>query len=258
MGTSALLSGWWWPALTTVVGIVCSVMLGRQWAQRRRMHQLMWTIGFVFYAIAAALETYAEYTGDWSPQLFRVYIVFAASLVGFLGNGTLYLVAKNRRWGDAYFIFNCVMVAVFFYGTFTLDPADMARRLAELGSVTEISGDALGERGTYPRIMSIVFTIPGSLLLMFGSAWSIIKFARKPEFRYRVWANVLILAGTFMFAGAGAAARFGWPHGRYLSHALGGLLLLAGFLMAGTLDKGAKAAVAASRARRAAEESAPE
>ena len=63
------------------------------------MHQLAWSIGLLFYAVAAAMEAWSEFTGEWSPLVYRIYIVLAASLVGFLGLGTLYLVAKKRTWG---------------------------------------------------------------------------------------------------------------------------------------------------------------
>jgi low affinity Fe/Cu permease len=100
--------------------------------------------------------------------------------------------------------------------------------------------------------MSLPFNIIGSLFLIGGSAWSIIKFLPKKEYRYRVWANVLIIVGTLVIAGAGSMARAGMTKGLYIAEMIASAILLAGFLMAGTLDKGSKAAVAASREQRAA------
>jgi low affinity Fe/Cu permease len=89
--------------------------------------------------------------------------------------------------------------------------------------------------------MSLPFNITGTLLLLGGSTWSIIKFWPKKEYRYRVWANVLIIVGTLIIAGAGSMARAGQTVGLYPAEMVASAVLLAGFLLAGTLEKGASA-----------------
>jgi hypothetical protein len=182
------------------------------------------------------MEFWSEFSGVWDPTVYRVYIVLAASLVGFLGNGTLYLVSKKRLWGDLYLGFNLVMLSIFLYGTFT---ATLAMDKLVPGIV--VGGQALGASGTFPRLMSLPFNIPGSLLLLGGAVLSIIKFWPKKAFRYRVWANVLIIIGTLMIAGAGSMARFGASGGLYVGEMVASAVLLWGFMMASTLEKGAKA-----------------
>lgn len=245
MSASDLWSGWWWPAATALLGFVYVGLLLRQFASRRKMHQLMWAVGFLFYAVAAVMEAVSEYTQHWDPTVYRVYIVLAASLVGFLGNGTLYLITRGRFWGNAYLVLNLAMLAVFFYGTFTVQ-LDMAKLVPGI----VVGGQALGPSGAFPRIMSLPFNIPGSLLLLGGSAWSVLKFWPKKEFRYRSWANVLIIVGTMIIAGAGGMARAGRTEGLYLAEMVASAVLLAGFLMAGTLAKGAQAAIDHGRTER--------
>lgn len=246
MSAQEFWSAWWWPALTAILGFVYVGLLLRQYVQRRKMHQLMWAIGFLFYAVAAVMEAISEATGNWDPTVYRVYIVLAASLVGFLGNGTLYLITKTPRKGDVYLGMNLAWLLIFFYGAFTVQ-LDLARLVPGI----VVGGQALGESTSFPRIMSLVFNIPGSLLLLGGSAWSIIKFWPKKEFRYRAWANVLIIIGTLIIAGAGGMARAGQTTGLYLGEMIASAILLAGFLMAGTLQKGAKAAIEHGREQRA-------
>jgi len=229
-------SHWGWPLATALLGFVYVGLLVAQYAKRRKIHQLMWAIGFLFYAIAAVMEFWSEYTLAWDPTVYRVYIVLAASLVGFLGNGTLYLITKKRIWGDAYLVFNLVALAVFLYGTFTAQ-LDMANLIPGI----TVGGKALGASMSFPRAMSFVFNIPGSLLLLGGSAWSIVKFWGKKAFRYRSWGNVLIFIGTLMIAGAGSMARAGTTVGLYPGEMVASAVLLWGFLVAGTLDKGAQA-----------------
>lgn len=233
--SDAFWSSWLWPLATGIIGFAYVTLLVLQWYRRRKPHQLAWAVGFLFYAVAAVMEAWSEKTLNWDPTVYRVYIVLAASLVGFLGLGTLYLITKKRTLGNIYLGFILVCLAVFFYGTFTAD-----LMMDKLVPGITVGGQALGSGGSFPRVMSLPFNITGTLLLLGGSAWSIVKFWPKKEFRYRAWANVLIIIGTLLIAGAGSMARAGQTVGLYPGEMLASAILLAGFLMAGTLEKGAQ------------------
>lgn len=248
--SSEFMSSWIWPLATAILGFVYVGLLMVQWWKRRKPHQLAWAVGFLFYAIAAVFEAYSEYTQNWNPYVYRVYIVLAASLVGFLGLGTLYLITKKRYIGHMYLAFNLVGLAIFMYGAFTV-PLLMDKLVPGI----VVGGQALGDSGTYPRIMSLWFNIPGSLLLLGGSAWSVVKFWPKKEYRYRSYANILIFIGTLLIAGAGSMARLGSTGGLYIGEMVASAILLVGFLMASTLDKGAGAIKERNAAERAATES---
>ena len=79
---------------------------------------------------------------------------------------------------------------------------------------------------------------------------SIWRFSRKKEYAYRMWANVLIAPGTLIIAAVGARARVGISVGLYPAEMVASALMLAGFLMAGTLDKGAQGDQGRRRRRR--------
>jgi len=228
-------SSWIWPLATALLGFIYVYLLVVQYLKRHKMHQLMWAIGFLFYAVAAVMEAWSEYSGAWNPTVYRFYIVLAASLVGFLGNGTLYLITKKRNWGDAYLAFNVLCLAIFLYGTLN---AHLVLEALKPGII--VGGTALGASGSFPRIMSLPFNIPGSLLLLGGSAWSVVKFWGKRAYRYRAWGNVLIFIGTLLIASAGSFARLGGTGGLYAGEMVASALLLWGFLVAGTLEKGAQ------------------
>lgn len=234
--SDSLWSGWWWPAATGLIGFVYVSLLVSQWVRRRKPHQLAWATGFLLYAVAACMEAYSEYTGDWNATVYRIYIVLAASMVGFLGLGTLYLISKKRTLPNLYFVFVVFCLGLFFGGVFATDLLE-----ENLVAGITVGGSALGSGGSFPRVMSLPFNITGTLLLIGGSAWSIIKFWPKKEYRYRVWANVLIIVGTLVIAGAGSMARAGQTAGLYPAEMIASAVLLAGFLMAGTLERGAKA-----------------
>ena len=227
-------SHWGWPAATAALGFVYVGLLVRQWLMRRKPHQLAWAFGFFLYAVAAVMEAYSEFSGVWDATVYRIYIVIAAGLVGYLGLGTVYLIFRKRAWGHAYLIYNIVVTAVFFWGAFA---ADLKTEYLVPGIT--VGGLPLGESMSFPRYMSMWLSIPGSIALLGGSAFSVVKFWSKPEYRYRSWANVLIFIGTLVIAGAGSMARAGQTVGLYPAEMVASAILLAGFLMAGTLERGA-------------------
>lgn len=234
--SDAFWSSWLWPLATGIIGFVYTALLLNQFRTRKKPHQLAWAVGFLFYAVAALMEAVSEYSGTWDPTVYRIYIVLAASMVGFLGLGTLYLITRTRTLGNIYLAFVLVCLGVFFWGVFNTELVT-----ENLVAGITVGGSALGPAGQFPRIMSLPFNIAGTLLLLGGSAWSIVKFWKKREYRYRAWANVLIIIGTLVIAGAGSMARAGQTVGLYPAEMVASAILLAGFLMAGTLDRGANA-----------------
>ena len=225
-----------WPLATALITTLCAALLIRQFVLRHRAHQLSWAVGFVLYAAGAFLEAWSEYTGAWDPIVYRFYIVIAASLVGFLGLGVVYLIVKRRIWGHLFLGYTLAVMALFLIGAF-LRPLDTSKLVAGI----TVGGKALGPATSFPRILSLFLNIPGSLFLLGGAVLSIVRFSRKPQYSYRVWANVLILLGTVVIAAAGSLARGGQTAGLYAAEMVGAALLLWGFLRASTLEKGATA-----------------
>lgn len=239
-------SGWGWPAATAAIGFVFTWLVFDQWLKRRKAHQLAWSVGLLMYAVAAVMEAASEYIGAWNPTVYRFYIVLAASMVGYLGLGSYYLLVKNKLGPRIYLGFLLACEAIFIWGVFTTELA-----MDKLYAGITVGGQALGESGTFPRIMSLPFNISGTIFLLGGALISVWRFARKREFAYRMWANVLIAVGTICIAGAGSMARAGFTGALYPGEMVASAILLAGFLMAGTLDKGVKTAIEHGHERRA-------
>lgn len=231
MTSNEFWSHWFWPFVTAIVGFIFAGLVLRQYLQRRRAHQLAWFVGLSIYGVAAALEAYSEYVEAWSPGVYKIYYVLAASLVGFLGLGTVYLIFKKRIWGRLFLAYLLILLAIFFYSS--LNASLIVKNLAP--GIT-VGGRAMPDN---VRIYSFFFTIPGTFFLLGGAIYSAILFAVKKEYAYRVWANVLIALGTMVIGAAGGMARVGKTAGLYPAEMIGAALLLWGFLKASTLKKGA-------------------
>jgi hypothetical protein len=101
------------PTLTATLALVMAIALLDQWRERRQSFQLVWAIGMAFYGIAAGCEAIAAAAG-WSELLYRTwYLTGAVLTAGWLGLGTIVLLARTR-FGYA------VAVSIFLAGVFTL------------------------------------------------------------------------------------------------------------------------------------------
>jgi hypothetical protein len=232
MSSSAL-----WPLATAIVATVFTLLLFWQYVQRRKAHQLWWAVGFAMYAAAAYMEYAAIASGGWDPILFRLYVVTTAILVPVLAQGTVALNWKHKLWGNAYLVYNVFVSGLLVLGVFStpLLPQELAR--ADVATYAALGGTAM----SYPRVLSLFLTIPATFVLLGGAVRSIFLFSRKREYAYRMWANVLIATATIVIASAGSMAKAGNISQFYLAELVAALLYLGGFLLAGTLERGAKA-----------------
>ena len=117
------------PAITSLLALVFFFALLDQWRERRGAFQLVWAIGMLFYAVAAGAEVVAQAVG-WSELLFRTwYLVGGVWLVGWLGLGTAFLLARTRfGYGFA--------LCIFLAGLFTfLTPRRAPTEFADAGTM---------------------------------------------------------------------------------------------------------------------------
>jgi hypothetical protein len=104
------------PLLSSVLAFGFAAMVGDQWIRRRQPYQLVWTIGLLWFGIAAGTEFLGGAFG-WNEALYRTwYLVGAVWVAGWLGLGTAYLLAKTR-FGFAFAA--CILLAALF--TFLTD-----------------------------------------------------------------------------------------------------------------------------------------
>jgi hypothetical protein len=100
------------PLVSSLLSFVFALFLLDQWMERRKPYQLIWTLGMLWYGIAAGTEFLGGAFG-WSEPLYRAwYLTGAVWVAGWLGLGTMFLLARTRFGYLA-------AVAVLLAGVFT-------------------------------------------------------------------------------------------------------------------------------------------
>jgi hypothetical protein len=99
------------PALSSLLSFVFFAFLIDQWRERRRAYQLIWALGMLWYGISAGTEAIGSAAG-WNDPLYRAwYLIGAVWVAGWLGLGTVHLLARTR-FGYA-FAFSLVLAGGF-------------------------------------------------------------------------------------------------------------------------------------------------
>jgi hypothetical protein len=84
------------PLASSSLSFVFAAFLLDQWLERRKPYQLIWAVGMLWYALSAGTEFIGGAVG-WSEPLYRAwYLIGAVWVAGWLGLGTVYLLARTR------------------------------------------------------------------------------------------------------------------------------------------------------------------
>lgn len=224
------------PFISAVVSFVFALLVLRRYMRRRGTHLLLWGLGMVFYGIGGFCEAYYGAFG-WNDLIFRSWYLFGAILVAaWLGQGTVYLLAKRRVAN----VTMAILLAASIYAAARVFTAELDPTLltSSVHTGSELSGHAI----TTPGIRSLTpfFNIYGVVTLVGGAVYSAWIFYRKRVLLHRVIGNILIAVGALAPAFGGAFSRFGIPAALYFGELLGAVLIFIGFLRATTPMKSAQ------------------
>jgi hypothetical protein len=218
------------PLVSAIISFVFAAFVFRRYLMRKGNHLLLWAIGMVFYGIGGFCEAYYGLFG-WSPLVFRMWYLFGAILVAaWLGQGTVYLLARRRTAHVlmAILALGSLYALVRVFGA-TLDPAQMT---SSLHTGSELSGHAITSGGV--RSLTPFFNLYGTVTLVGGALYSSWLFWRRRVLLHRAIGNVFIAAGAILPAFGGTFSRFGISGALYISELLGAVILFIGFLRAVT------------------------
>ena len=186
--------------LTTVVALVLTLVMGLQYASRRRTHALWWSISFLATAVAAFLQFMALTSGTWNEGTFRLYVMLAAAIPALMGAGSMYLLW--RRLAPVYTAVALVFIALGAVGALSasLTPALLSNVMKASSEVTVVLPSAM-----LITAFAVLGTIGGAALVL-GALWSLIRTKQLFNLGIIIGGIVFSLADTL--AGNGVAALF--------------------------------------------------
>lgn len=167
----------------------------------------------------------------WNPFVFRMWYIFGAILVAaWLGQGTVYLLAK-KRYAHGLMI---LLILGSIYGAIRVFGADLDPDLmtASLHTGSEMSGHAIVTAGV--RSLTPFFNLYGTIALVGGAVYSSWTFWRKRVLLHRSIGNIMIAVGAMLPAFGGTFSRMGLSGALYVSEFLGAILIFIGFVRATT------------------------
>jgi len=229
------------PLLTAIVAAAFTYMLARQYMERKKFHQLLWTFAMLFYAITAFME-FLMNPDILGPSViaFKVYYILAAPLVGLLGAGVVYLLASKRKADVFLAIIGVLCVALLITGVITpLDEAVIVEAFE--GSLGEAFHAAVDAYPMTVRRWAIFTNIIGGFALILGALWSFLKDRRRTY-------NLLIFVGGVMpMIGGSALAFFNEPSLFFIFELGGTVFLFLGFIYSDRFIKAREALISEAR-----------
>jgi len=83
------------PLSAAIISFVFTLLVFRQYFQRRKPFQLAWAVALLMFAVASLMETIAA-IGSWNELLVKTWYFFGAMVVvGYLGVGSLYVAEQK-------------------------------------------------------------------------------------------------------------------------------------------------------------------
>lgn len=226
------------PLGTVIVAGAFTYSLAKQYLERRKMHQLLWTGAMLFFAVAALMEFLMN--GDlFGPNVlaFKVYYILAAPLVGLLGAGVVYLLA-SKRVSDIFLVLLGIasLLLLVTTATATIDEATLID--AFQGPLGEAFHKAIQAISMDVRRYAIIINIIGGTVLLAGSVWSYIRDRR------RTYNALLFLGGLLPGIGGSLMGLFNQPNLFFLFELLGTIFLYGGFILSDRFIKENEARIA--------------
>jgi hypothetical protein len=213
-------------AAALVSSVFAALVLRRFRFSPKSRHLLLWGIGMIFYAIGGYAEAWYGAFGYHNIAYKLWYLSGAILVAAWLGEGTVFLLWKERGWAKASLW--VLLIASFLAAGLVMEVTPQPQNLA----AGELTGAALPSA---VRLLTPFFNIYGTLFLAGGALYSAWIFYRKRVLLHRTLGNILIAAGAFAPAIGGTLNRFGTiPYALYVGELVGAILMFAGFLRATT------------------------
>jgi hypothetical protein len=211
---------WLLPGVAAAASAAFAVAVLRQYAARRRPHQLAWGIALSMFALASLALTVGVAAG-WTPLSFKLYYLFGAVLnVPWLALGTVALLAGptlRRLYAASLAAFTALSVALVALAS--VAPSDLAGRLPEGKDFLPVA----------VRALAVLGNTVGTLIVVGGAVASGLALRSRRDLRPRFEGNLLIALGVLLAAGGGVFAFLASSDKLALGLALGASVMYLGF-----------------------------
>lgn len=217
--------------LAAIAAIIAAIFIFDQHLHRPRPYKLMWSLGLLFYGIAAA-AAFAGSMQHWTVGEYKAWYFFGGVLTAaYLGLGSLYLLGPRRL---AHTLTAIAVVISLYAAVRILTYSVPAATAARIAASTTPDVTNVGKFSVLPGDLSavaILMNIPGALFLFGGAAWSAYTFWRRHAPGYRLVSMLLLALGAVFPSILTGLQRLGYSGGAALGEFLGALCLLAGLLI---------------------------
>jgi len=206
------------PLVTAAVSVALTGLLARQFLERRKRHQLVWTVSLALLGLAAVLAFLgnADVVG-WNAALYRLYLPLTALPVGLIGFGVLLLFRNYPKVARA-------------YGYYWLATALLISGIAAAAPIVDPAGLALEGPNVGGRFLPLFFafswlqTVPGAAVFVGGGLYT--------WYRERSRGYGLVLAlGGILFTIAGLSSRLGLRDYFFVITMIASIVTFIGFIL---------------------------
>lgn len=214
----------YYPLLTAVVAFVFTLLLAHQFVDRRKIHQILWTVAMLFYALSALMEFLMndDLIGA-NVTVFKLYYILAAPLVGFLGAGVVYLLAR-KSIANSFLVFVIILSAGLAITGLSAPIEKSVIVESFRGELAEGFRAATHAHPMSVRIFSIILNSVGGTVLIGGALYSFVRD------RSRVYNLLIVVGGVLPMIGGSLMGLLGNPN-LFFEFELGGtVFLFAGFV----------------------------
>ena len=156
------------PFLSAIISFIFAFLVFKRYRNKGGAHLFLWGLGMTFYGIGGFCEAYYGAFG-WNPLVFRLWYLFGAILVAaWLGQGTVYLLAK-RRWAN---ISMAILAVGSLYAAIRVFSAELDPSLltTSVHTGSELSGHAIVTSGI--RTLTPYLNLYGVVTLVGGAVYS--------------------------------------------------------------------------------------
>jgi hypothetical protein len=220
-------------AAASLVALAFALSTFERWLDRRRPHELAWSLALLMFAAGSAALWLGAANG-WDGPTFRAFYLFGAIVnVPVLALGTLYLLGR-RRTADAWAVV-VGLGSAFAAGVVAVAPLVRPIPAHRLPQGSEVFGPL-------PRVLAAVGSGAGALVVLGGAVWSALRLARSRRTGAGgagaamagrlAGANVLIAVGTLVLGAGGVLnSVLDEMEGFAVTLVVGITLIFAGFLV---------------------------